>query len=336
MHLQREEYEQKLRALEDSRREQAEALDASGMDEFHRQVERENQQKELEFERERKRLLEMEKIIRRRKVVLQKLEKKLSKVSMSIGELNLIGKELQKKVQFFLDVGPGYLEDDSVLYSMSDLIRVKVVNEEYFNVYYWDLSKLNDRYFLIRERLEKYFETEVLESLEKDKDPFWDPEEAIDLGRAYISLRPISFLFDLEKTLKIYHETDTIGEVCIRLFPSNQYGQPLPEEDVQEVTEPMQLLGEPLSFTVQIKQAKILPYYTKLCFLQYKLAHDDFAGKEFRTSKVQSESGIIDFEYQETHTIDSVDQSGVVFLTETKVGSCDSLVGTSILLQSRS
>ena len=323
MNQQREEYEQKLKQLESNKNNTSGFADQT-FEEYLRQVQKENLQKESEFERERRRIVEMEKVIKRRKIVIKKLEKKLSKVNSMVAELNLMSQELGRKVKFFVDIGPGYMEDDSILYNMNEMIRVKVVNEELSHLFYWDLNKLNDRYFLIRESLDKFFESEVAEKLEKEHDPFWDPEEPIDIARSFISLKPVSLLFDTEKSLKVYFETEIIGDVRVRIEPCDQYGQPLREEEVSHIVDPMQLLNNPLHFSVQIKKATLNPFYTKHCYFQYRLNHDDFAGKEFRTCKAQSDSGVIDFEFSEIHGFEAVDQSALIFLTESRVVSIHS------------
>lgn len=316
---QKEDYEEKLKQLEANKLNTSNVNDQT-FDEYLKQMQRDNIQKESEFERERKRLFEMEKIIKRRKIVIKNLEKKLSSVNSMVSELSLMSIELGRKVKFSLDLGPGYLEDDSILYTMKDMIRVKVINEEVNHLFYWDLSKLNDRYFLIRELLDKLFENDVCPvEMDKDQDPFWDPEEPIDTGRAFMSLKPISLLFDIEKTLKIYHETEIIGDVLVRIDPCDQSGTVLKEEDLFDIVDPMQLLGNPVYFKVQIKKATLNPFYTRSCFILYRLNHDDFQGKSFKTGRAQSDSGIIEFDYSEVHGFDTMDQSSLIFLTESKV-----------------
>lgn len=317
MHAQREEYEKKLKSLQTEKVEHE--WTEENFEEFLREYQRENAQQEVEFERERKRIFDMEKVIKRRKVIVKKLQKKLLKVASMVSELNLMSAELNRKVKFFLDLGPGYLEDDSVLFAITDIIRVKVINEEYNLLYYWGLNKLNDRYFLIRDVLDEFFDTDQLPQVENDKDPFWDPEEPIDVGRCFLSFKPLSLLFDTEKTLRIYKETETVGTIHVKICPCSKAGDPLDEEEVQDYTDPMQLLGTNVHFYIEITKANINPFYTKQCYFQYRLNHDDFAEKIFKTERLQSESGVMDFAFKETHTLNKLDESGLIFLTESKV-----------------
>lgn len=319
---QRDEYEKKIKALEDRQVTDLDLSQVNGsftMDDYVKQLQQENAAKEREFERERKKITEMEKIIKMRKIVMKKLEKRLKEVNSQVVELNLISQELGRKVKFTLDLAPCYLEDESAIYSTEELIRVRVMNEDACHLFFWDMNKLNDRQFLIREMLDKYFETDVIEKVDRESDPFWDPEEAIDIGRAFITLKPISVLFDIERSVKIYYETEVIGSMQVRLEPCDSMGQPLSNDETASVTDCMQLLGKNLSFRVSITKANISSQFTKYCYIQYKLGLDSLGSSVFTTSKVQSESGNLNFEYSEVHNIDMLDHSALIFLSSGKI-----------------
>lgn len=322
MTSQRDEYERKIKALENRQVADLDLSQVNGsftMDDYVKQLQQENSAKEREFEKERKKITEMEKIIKMRKIIMKKLEKRLKEVNSQVAELNLIAQELGRKVKFTLDLAPCYLEDESAIYSIEELIRVKVMNEEACQLFFWDMNKLNDRQFLIREMLDKYFETEVVEKVEQEHDPFWDPEEAVDCGRAFITLKPISVLFDVEKSLKIYYESEVIGSVLVSLDPCDSLGQSLSSEDTGSITDCMQLLGKSLSFRVSITKANISPQFTRYCYFEYKLGHESYGSETFTTSKVQSESGILNFEYSRVHTVDVLDQSSLIYFSSGKI-----------------
>jgi hypothetical protein len=322
MSKQREAYENKIKLLEDRQileLDMSQAMSQTTADDLVRQLQHDHTTKELEFEREKRRIMELEKTIKLRKLVIKKLEKKLIQYNMQISELNLISQELGRRVSFILDLAPNYLEDETAIHSAEDVIRVRIMNEDEGQIFFWDINKLNDRQYLIREMLEKYFETETLEKIEKEHDPFWDPEEPIDLGRAFISLKPVSLLFDVSRQLKIFYETEVIGTVQLKLEPCDHFGQPLTSDDVSSISDCIQLIGKDVSFSVRITKANINPRFTKNCFFQYRLAHDDFNNIIFKTSIVQSESGCIDFDYFGVHSLDNLDNSGLVFLSSSKV-----------------
>lgn len=322
MSKQREAYESKIKILEDRQLlelDMSQAMSQTTADDLVRQLQHDHTAKELEYEREKRRIIELEKTIKLRKLMIKKLEKKLVQFNMQVSELNLIAQELGRKVRFSLDLAPNYLEDEAAIHSIDDMIRVRIMNEDDSKVFFWDTNKLNDRQYLIRELLDKYFETETSVKPEKEHDPFWDPEEPVDIARAYISLKPVSLLFDVSRQLKIYYEAEVIGTVEVKLEPCDHYGQPLNSDDVSSVSDSIQLLGQNVNFSVSITKANINPLFTRSCFIQYKLGHDSFSNKVFKTPIVQSESGNIDFEYFEVHSLDSLDNSGLVFLSSAKV-----------------
>lgn len=322
MIVQREEYENKIKMLEDKHLlelDMSQAMSTTTADDLVRQLQHDHTAKELEFEREKRKITELEKTIKLRKLVIKKIESKLMQLNMQITELNLIAQELGRKVKFSIDLAPNYLEDETAIHCTDEIARVRIINEDYCHLFFWDTNKLNDRQYLIREMLDKYFETENFEKPEKEHDPFWDPEEPVDLGRAFLSLKPISLLFDVTRQLKIFYETEVIGSVQVKLEPCDHFGQPLTSEDVESIADCIQLIGRDVSFSVNITKANINPTYTRSCFIQYRLNHDTFAGKTFRTPIVQSDSGEIDFDYSEVHSLDGLDKSGLVFLSTAKV-----------------
>ena len=47
----------------------------------------------------------------------------------------------------------------------------------------WEMSKFSNRYFIIKDILENYFETNEPCTLKQDDDPFWDPPEPYFMGQ---------------------------------------------------------------------------------------------------------------------------------------------------------
>lgn len=46
----------------------------------------------------------------------------------------------------------------------------------------WDMKKFSNRYFLIKDILDNYFETNEIPALKREDDPFWDPPESYFIG----------------------------------------------------------------------------------------------------------------------------------------------------------
>lgn len=61
-------------------------------------------------------------------------------------------------------------------------IYVKVVNYDEGYVYFWDMKKFSNRYFLIKDIMDNYFDTNELPNLKREDDPMWDPPESYFMG----------------------------------------------------------------------------------------------------------------------------------------------------------
>ena len=55
-------------------------------------------------------------------------------------------------------------------------IAIKVVNREVGYSYWWDVETLSNRYYIIKDMSEQYFETGTIPILDQNNDPFWDPQ----------------------------------------------------------------------------------------------------------------------------------------------------------------
>ena len=58
-------------------------------------------------------------------------------------------------------------------------------------MYTWDVEKLSLRYYLVKDILDKFFETNQLPALNKKDDPFWDPPEKYIYRCEFLVLRNI-------------------------------------------------------------------------------------------------------------------------------------------------
>lgn len=75
-------------------------------------------------------------------------------------------------------------------------IYVKVFNREEGTVYKWDDNKFSNRYWIIKELINKFFETNDIPQLDNSEDPFWDPPEPELIGYTYYKLLPLAYLMD--------------------------------------------------------------------------------------------------------------------------------------------
>ena len=187
---------------------------------YMKKMQDEQSKKEQEFEKKRQDILMMQKKLKRREILSNRLKKILQDLSVMIEESNLISDEMKRKVRFSSDLIPGYY-DDHLIEDVSDVIRVKVENMEKNQCYLWDYGKFNDRYYLFKEKLETFFDKNCLEEeeeIDNSTDPFWDPNEHVDIARAYISVKPLVYLFDNRVKAFIYYENYSIGTIDVTQF----------------------------------------------------------------------------------------------------------------------
>ncbi len=72
----------------------------------------------------------------------------------------------------------------------------KVLNKENGETYLWSLAKFQNRYYIIKDLLDRYFESNVISTLSQEEDPFWDPMEPTIIGQGFYKLASLTYLFD--------------------------------------------------------------------------------------------------------------------------------------------
>ena len=110
-----------------------------------------------------------------------------------ITELNLIANELKRDISFNPYLAYSFTEDHPHNVAGTDQlkrlrIKVKVENYEAGYSYLWDLEQFNNRYYMIKEVLDEYFESNHYERPSNEKDPFWDPPESQIIGQGFLKL----------------------------------------------------------------------------------------------------------------------------------------------------
>ena len=89
----------------------------------------------------------------------------------------------------------------------------------------------------------------------KSKDPFWDPPEAVEIGKAYVYLKALSQLVEIESDFAIVdYKGDEQGQLSVSIFPEGPNG-----EDLDYLATSEELIGKPLTLLVRIPEAKGLP-----------------------------------------------------------------------------
>ena len=204
-----------------------------------------------------------------------------------ITELNLIAKEFKRNISFSLKIM--VFDDEEYELSSGDKmnIKIQVDNKELNYRYYWDLNKFSNRYYMLRDMLEKYYETGIIPELPQNEDPFWDPQEPVAIANAYTPLKGLTYLIDNPDTIAIIGENIHCGELKINILPSDDTGtRNLSEEMDEEMDcEPSDLLGKPFFFKVCVYNGKIPDNYSSV-FVEYTLKVNEIDKETFRTEEV--------------------------------------------------
>ena len=167
-------------------------------------------------------------------------------------------------------------------------IKIKVVNREVGYTYWWDVEKLSNRYYIIKDMSENYFETGVVPELTETEDPFWDPPEHVLIGRAFLTTKALSYMFDNLTTLSIIGEDDHCGEITVNMIPTDEEGERnlCEEMDDEEIEfQPEQLMNKPFYYNVVIEEASIPDNYENI-YVQYSVKIDEKKTETFTTNIV--------------------------------------------------
>ncbi len=228
------------------------------------------------------------------------LERKLSKYLPKILEINLIAKELKKNVS--LNAKLTYTFKEGIDFSKNDLnnteddrtkfkILIQVMNREYGYVFYWEVSKFSNRYYVIKDILERYFETNELPKLTKEEDPFWDPPEPHLIGQSFLKLMSLAYVLDYSCELALVGEKGACGCLNVKVIPTDEKGEKNLSNEMEEkgeyVDDPNELLEKRFDFNIAIENG-ILP--ENICtdvYAEYSLNVDGGNKKTFQTNIVR-------------------------------------------------
>lgn len=179
-----------------------------------------------EIEKDKKKIKESQDLKTERIKEKYYFEKKLLKTLPQCIELNLIAKEFKRNINMSVKMlmyssEPDEQDDFDV---KKRSIKVKVVNKEAGYVYWWDSEKLSNRYYIIKDMSEQYFENGIIPKLENNDDPFWDPPEPVLIGRAFLTTKALAYMFDNPTTLSVIGEDDQCGELDVNMVPTDETG----------------------------------------------------------------------------------------------------------------
>lgn len=149
-------------------------------------------------------------------------ERKLLKTLPKCIEINLIAKEFKKNISMNVKMLLSDAEDDDTdIEIRKRSIMIKVANKDAGYCYWWDPETLSNRYYIIKDMSEQYFETGNVPVLEQANDPFWDPPAPALIGRSFLTTKALTYMFDNPARLPIIGEDEQCGELSVNLVPTD-------------------------------------------------------------------------------------------------------------------
>ncbi|XP_030050522.1 kinesin-like protein KIF28P [Microcaecilia unicolor] len=173
------------------------------------------------------------------------------KVMPLVAEANQMSEELKKDLKFEIKVKNLALSD-SRGNDLQKEILVKVSNSNTKQVWMWSKAKFMNRKFLMEEIYHSFLDGDNI-CVDRERDPFWDPVEAIHLGSAHIWLQSLAYCMKLEEQTELLN-SDGMEEaiILINITPCSISGKPFGEDDI--VIDPLELLGRRIDFQIDILQ----------------------------------------------------------------------------------
>lgn len=193
-------------------------------------------------------------------------------------------------------------------------VQIKVDNKEEGYSYMWEPGKFENRLFMIRDLVNEYFDTNQLPEVNQEEDPFFDPPEAILIGRAYWHLKSLGYLMENPMDLKILgnERGDVCGTISVDVVPTDKTG--VPDEAPEDILpdEPEDLIGQRIDFKVLVKKAAGLP--GDMCtnpFTTYSFYKDDDV---YQTKICQGKVPNPVWDYNKHHTVERVTDEFIRYL----------------------
>jgi flagellar biosynthesis GTPase FlhF len=314
---QRDEFERKIQELEnrnkkeseqqkfemerkEAEREFRELYSKYEAEKLQKERERERMQKEVQEEATLKRYKEQEKIY---------LEQKLAKNVSHITEMNLIAKELKRDITFSVKLIYNYVSGAELSVSEKfhkPKVQILVQNRETNTKYIWPMTKFTNRYFLIQDLLNRFYENHELPPKNQGDDPFWDPPEPNLIGQGFVCLESLAYLLDNSAEITLVGDAGPCGKLNVNTVPCDDRGDPLGDNG-DLIDDPVELNGKKLDFLIQIDNAELIDPSCQDTYCEYSLLSED--GKElksYKTSIIQGVQTNPQYNYKYHHTYPSV------------------------------
>lgn len=208
----------------------------------------------------------------KRKRETRLLEEKLAKLVPLVQEANLMADEMKKGVKFEarLQVKSNAKSALEELSNMQAIEPNVVMTDNNGSEWNWSVVKFDSRLYMMREMYQEFSDFGPRD-IPKAKDPFWDPPEPHEIGKAFVYLKALAHLVEIENQFTIVDfEGKPQGSLKLDIYPEGPDG-----EDLDYLQSPDEIVGKKVSFRVKIPGATGLPSkYSNDVFVRFKFFDD--------------------------------------------------------------
>ena len=245
----------------------------------------------------------------------EKLESNLTIIMKKLKKLEIIIKEFKRNINLEVNLQNDAIEDAD---DKTQNIVIRVENYEEGTVYYWTPETFHNRFDLMNDLLDRYYDNDLdLANITNEDDPLWDEPTHSLLGYAFYKLEPIVYLMSNPSSINIISPIGNVmGQLDIDIIPHDEN-----DNEYDEVPDlPNDLIGQSLCFKVSIIGVKNLPEH--FC-RNLKVEYQTFYDRQVNYTKLYNEndSYLTEFKIGEDieHKIDYLTKEDVEFLEKEKL-----------------
>mmetsp|Transcript_39918 Transcript_39918/g.35626 ORF Transcript_39918/g.35626 Transcript_39918/m.35626 type:complete len:288 (+) Transcript_39918:1810-2673(+) len=175
------------------------------------------------------------------------------------------------------------------------------------------MSKFTNRYFLIKDLLESYYESNSPPPKNNPADPFWDPPEPSVIGQGFISLESLAYLLDNPAEIPIVGDNGSVGKLKVDVIPINESGEPL-GDNADIIDDPNELIDQRLDFHIKIDSAELPENFCQDTFCEYSFMTEDGGFKTFKTIEIKGKVSNPEYNYKYHHSFSKVNDKVLNYL----------------------
>ena len=282
------------------------------------QLEEEKARKKREFEiKERNELMKLDQSKKESEMIRknEKLESNLTNIMKKLSKLKIIIQEFKRNINLEVNLQNNAMEDGE---EKTPNIIIRVENYEEGTVYYWTPETFHNRFDLMNDLFERFYDNELeLSTITKEDDPLWDEPTHSLLGYAFYKLEPIVYLMSNPSSVSIISPNGKVmGQLDVDIIPHDEN-----DNEYDEVPEsPSELIGQSICFKVCIIGVKNLP--PNFC-RNLKVEYQTFYDRQVNYTKLynKDDSNLTEFKLGEEieHKIDYLTKEDVDFLEKEKL-----------------